>query len=547
MASKESTVSLDQITVNLRDSQITPEDEKEAIVQPCRVPAMKVELGTAAGLEDPQFSLPEDLYERNFYLTRHFNYIGVTANAKEEEEIVVVSVKAVPQDGEYRALKNTKKGFEEFSIAESAIEKDKSSKTPTGTGAATKLLTVVEKQLLKYLNNTFQNTRFRTVKDTKFYEDLLQIEKKHPQDNKRCLKVAVIYSKANQKSPHEMFQNKSSADFQDFLSILGEKIQLLGWTGYRGDLNTGQEAETIYTKWKGFEVMYHVSTMTNSEQHRRLIGNDIGAIIFQEETPLDPTHLNLLGTVPQVFAVVQPQKVTEKGKTQTLYRLAFVTGVNVKPYPPELPRKYLFTKANLKDFLLTKLANGYIKALSCPPMNRLFYIPRAASLVDLAKKYPQESDKDQKLRQAQESELRKSYSEFPTNLNIPKKTELTVRVIGGRNLASKDLNGYSDPYCIVSVKDTKFKTDIKKKTLNPTWLEEFTFELWGTDVSWSDFELTCMDWDRFGGHDFMGHIIIPLSDIKQYVDQETWFALQTNENNEFVSGEIQLKFSVTTD
>ena len=53
-------------------------------------------------------------------------------------------------------------------------------------------------------------------------------------------------------------------------------------------------------------VMFHVSVMTNAEQHRRLIGNDIAVIVFHEDSKLDPTHLNELGTVPQVFAVVHP-------------------------------------------------------------------------------------------------------------------------------------------------------------------------------------------------------------------------------------------------
>lgn len=43
--------------------------------------------------------------------------------------------------------------------------------------------------------------------------------------------------------------------------------------------------------------MFHVSTMLNGEQVRRLIGNDIVVIIFQESTdPLDISNLDELGT-----------------------------------------------------------------------------------------------------------------------------------------------------------------------------------------------------------------------------------------------------------
>lgn len=36
-------------------------------------------------------------------------------------------------------------------------------------------------------------------------------------------------------------------------------------------INPCLEAETYFSDWKGFEIMYHVSTMTNAEQHRRLV------------------------------------------------------------------------------------------------------------------------------------------------------------------------------------------------------------------------------------------------------------------------------------
>ena len=47
-------------------------------------------------------------------------------------------------------------------------------------------------------------------------------------------------------------------------------------------------------------------------------------------------------------------------------------------------------------------------------------------------------------------------------------------VLNGRGLASKDINGFSDPYCILKIKEQKFKTEVKKKTLNPSWFEMFT-------------------------------------------------------------------------
>lgn len=37
---------------------------------------------------------------------------------------------------------------------------------------------------------------------------------------------------------------------------------------------------------------------------------------------------------------------------------------------------------------------------------------------------------------------------------------------------AKDLNGYSDPYCVVKINsEVKYRTRVKKKTLNPEWEE----------------------------------------------------------------------------
>jgi hypothetical protein len=110
----------------------------------------------------------------------------------------------------------------------------------------------------------------------------------------------------------------------------------------------------------------------NSEQHRRLIGNDIGTplctrvcvcvrcralvencaavIIFVENGQFDPKDLDSFGTVPQVFAIVQP--IETQGRTQ--YRIAFITRNNVKMKGPHLAHDQVFEQSVVKNWLLTK-------------------------------------------------------------------------------------------------------------------------------------------------------------------------------------------------
>ncbi len=94
-------------------------------------------------------------------------------------------------------------------------------------------------------------------------------------------------------------ENDAPAWFE-FLYFLGEKVQLSGFTGFNGGLDTsegkgnvlsngeavGSGSHSIYTKWNDMEIMFHVSTMlphtpNDSQQvdRKRFLGNDINSCI----------------------------------------------------------------------------------------------------------------------------------------------------------------------------------------------------------------------------------------------------------------------------
>ncbi|NWI71847.1 RPGP2 protein, partial [Todus mexicanus] len=113
-------------------------------------------------------------------------------------------------------------------------------------------------------------------------------------------KFGVIYQKFRQTQEEELFgNNEESAAFKNFLSFLGDTITLQDFKGFRGglDVSHGQTgAESVYTVFRDREIMFHVSTKlpftegdTQQLQRKRHIGNDIVAIIFQEQnTPFVP-------------------------------------------------------------------------------------------------------------------------------------------------------------------------------------------------------------------------------------------------------------------
>ena len=106
-----------------------------------------------------------------------------------------------------------------------------------------------------------------------------------------------------------------SRSFDEFLSILGETVRLKGFDRYKGGLDTVHDLtglHSVFTHWRGIEIMFHVSTLlpfTEGDpqqlQRKRHIGNDIVAIIFQEEnTPFVPDMIasHFLHT----YLVIQP-------------------------------------------------------------------------------------------------------------------------------------------------------------------------------------------------------------------------------------------------
>ncbi|CAE1269120.1 RPH3A [Acanthosepion pharaonis] len=91
------------------------------------------------------------------------------------------------------------------------------------------------------------------------------------------------------------------------------------------------------------------------------------------------------------------------------------------------------------------------------------------------------------------------------------KQVLIVGIVRCASLASMDTNGYSDPYVKVYLKPdknkkSKFKTSVKKKTLNPEYHEEFSYEIKHIDLSKKTLEVTVWDKDIGKSNDFIGGV-----------------------------------------
>ncbi|XP_071289190.1 rap1 GTPase-activating protein 1-like isoform X4 [Agelaius tricolor] len=204
-------------------------------------------------------------------------------------------------------------------------------------------------------------------------------------------KFGVIYQKPGQTTEEEVFSNTvESQGFLEFLDFLGDKIQLQDFRGFRGglDVTRGQTGtESVYTNFRGKEIMFHVSTKlpftegdSQQLQRKRHIGNDIVAIIFQDEsTPFVPDMIasNFL----HAYVVVQ---LTHSTTGDTLYKVSVTARDDVPFFGPPLPNPAIFKKsAEFREFLLVKLINAEYSCYRAEKFAKLEERTRSALLESL--------------------------------------------------------------------------------------------------------------------------------------------------------------------
>ncbi|XP_070491751.1 rap1 GTPase-activating protein 1-like isoform X2 [Chironomus tepperi] len=199
-------------------------------------------------------------------------------------------------------------------------------------------------------------------------------------------KFGVLYQKFGQTIEEELFgNNETSAEFDEFLNLMGEKIKLKDHKGYRGglDIQNGHTGDVaIYDVFQDREIIFHVSTLlpyTNGDpqqlQRKRHIGNDIVAIVFQERnTPFSPDMI--ASHFLHAFIVIQP--FTDKS-----YKISVAARSGVPFFGPPLPRNGIISKNNLKEFLLTKLINAENACYKAEKFAKLEFRTRSSLLESL--------------------------------------------------------------------------------------------------------------------------------------------------------------------
>eukprot|EP01124_Arcella_intermedia_P032850 TRINITY_DN7740_c0_g2_i1.p1 TRINITY_DN7740_c0_g2~~TRINITY_DN7740_c0_g2_i1.p1 ORF type:complete len:726 (-),score=208.33 TRINITY_DN7740_c0_g2_i1:37-2214(-) len=303
-----------------------------------------------------EFAYIPDLYKLHFAGNAHLNWVGWDLKV---DEFFLISIKETPENSSYRGLKNSKNGWDEFVVPEDQISKKDVKK---------------ESQFLKWLsaNPMFLNCSFHKLKGESITNQIKNIEQSNRQEVK-FMAISVLYAKAGQTEPLEMFKNTTEATsdkFWQFLKIMGVPS------------NYSSKSNINSSYWRNNNVIWYLAPKMDEEEHRRFIGNTQCALFYHDQaypfTPFDPVNVNNMGVIPQFFIVVSPH--------EDKWRLGFFSRKGVEPFGPKLPADYLFDDTNLQDYLLTKVYNGYMMTRACPPINKLHEEPRKYAIKQLVEK-----------------------------------------------------------------------------------------------------------------------------------------------------------------
>ncbi|XP_014613053.1 PREDICTED: uncharacterized protein LOC106791710 isoform X1 [Polistes canadensis] len=323
-------------------------------------------------------SVEQETYEKYFYASEHWNYF----TNDEDLGPVILSIK-----------QETLNGRDQFRILVRAISYTVHGLIPASCVFADRYnREEVVRSLGKEVNINPPLT-LGQLPDTP--EELLKLDQAFIKSE---VKVGVIYVKEEQCTEEEILDNNENSPlFEEFLQILGDKVKLKGFDKYKGGLDTVHNLtgfNSVYTNWRGIEIMFHVSTLLPYEKHdtqklqrKRHIGNDIVCVVFLEadKTRFNPACIKSHFLHTFILVRVSPAAQTKSPQKEiTKYEVSVVTRDEVGAYKPYLWEQSVFEKSPMfREWILTKIVNGERASYSAPKFARMQERTRSQMMEDI--------------------------------------------------------------------------------------------------------------------------------------------------------------------
>ena len=211
-------------------------------------------------------------------------------------------------------------------------------------------------------------------------------------------KFGVLYQGAGQDTEEQVFGNQAhSQDMETFLEMMGSRVDLVGHTGYKGGLDTvhGYTGDqSVYTMYRGNEIMYHVSTLlpySSSDQQqlerKRHVGNDIVCLVFQDRGSTTSFRPDIItSNFLHAFIVVQPEG--------DHYRVGVMARSDVPYFGPGLPSPPVLMRGpETREWIINKMINAELSSYKAQKFRQLKERTREILLTNLVTDLQKQTEK----------------------------------------------------------------------------------------------------------------------------------------------------------
>jgi hypothetical protein len=300
-------------------------------------------------------------YHDVLYGLDHSNYV---AYDDEADMYWIVSIEEKPKNkrqDQLRALVRNRKDYIRINVDISSLSSSFTDNFSKGSS--------VKMSALSRLMPELEKLKWVRVKNPDLNDELVSMEEKEVKLG-TAYKFGVLYVRPGQTEDEIFANNDPKPEFAEWLEMMGQKIELLGWDKYRGGLDVKNQStgeHSVYHEIHGVSVMFHVCTMLPSQENdvqrverKRHIGNDVVTFVYLEEGCEPYLATKLTSQFIHIHYVIQKVSGTGVGTTiPAQYRVAVVTKYGVEPHQPPLssPAVYPSSPA-LRDYLITKAINS---------------------------------------------------------------------------------------------------------------------------------------------------------------------------------------------
>eukprot|EP01103_Thecamoeba_quadrilineata_P012386 TRINITY_DN3187_c0_g1_i1.p1 TRINITY_DN3187_c0_g1~~TRINITY_DN3187_c0_g1_i1.p1 ORF type:complete len:789 (-),score=103.91 TRINITY_DN3187_c0_g1_i1:70-2436(-) len=198
--------------------------------------------------------------------------------------------------------------------------------------------------------------------------------------------------------------------------------------------------------------------------------------------------------------------------------------------------------ADYEDISQYSLRKYCLKLNSIHNSSRVYYLQ-----ADSKKDYEEWSSKiTESIQEAKKQSLRDS-----AQLNIQKRLQayqqitvintLILKVIEARHLPTNHLQKYCDPFCLIKIEGTEFRTVTAWKTTTPVWNETFKIQIHEVDMA--NLVIDVWNHHRNSQASIIGRVSYPIVSLQCEDSQlvESWHSIQPADSKGYVAGSVKLK------